>query len=1059
MHLGVGLPFRRNLGLSRFISKMVFWSGNINAESRKWLDKTGKTTGIDIVDIPCIQIVNNVTITLNSPATGLTVVKVNEGDDINGITISSGNISITASSITILDKKIWSIELSDGQKFIFQSTVSPYFFSSNNFGIISGAENTDWLHSVSDSAYPYNLVYGYGKYPYFNVSTRSFDPADFKLKKEQPYELYWQNFYFFFRPVINIGGYILEGNTYCQALIYNSTLEKLYFTTRESNGISFQASVPFAQFKNRVVSIKINYNGNGVTLLSSYGVFVNGIEYTISPYTNASEDRTDNYLSGLAASGANDPRCIIINHYVKNSYSKKNVIINGVLFDTLIRSTATYQSTIYPIYMEVPITTLIPNNKLGYNNRYNGCTLKFKMPISSDIFNNDVNKILYTDATTPKKLNFNEIYPSYGGKIHCNNYNGVKDFIITNQVLDLSSYLDGYVDASMYVGVRIDCEGSLDADIPKLSELMDETDLMTDIHIVRVSTLDSDYREKIASERMAVGIHDMNPAFWKYANSSEGTLAFANATAGEISGNVIDQYAGTLRSKTNLYSSLEQIQQIHNTWGFPYPNGIEPQLTDNNEDWWQWVFDAYDFFVGQNIISSFSYVGSLPSAEGINIMHKDVLSTIIDRYSKNDYGDATYIYNAEITNDSIPFNGASNVSVVSDGDALVARMNGLGGVSYGNIKNSKEWNLYDTHILEFKVKYTATDGTYKPLSSIKIFNKEITFGSPVNYMGANYTNPFAINEWYSFKIICSRNSDFRSITYSKWFELRVYDSNGNCVLLPRVVRDTVTYDEEFGIILYANGVDVLIKDVYIAGINRGKINNYLWQDNVYVNCDRAGDGISYDTWLAAKLAESVRKISLNRKIQLFSHMVKDPSIKNPDSTELGLDDRSYNYLKSIVNTLKNNGVNFFNSRLLNNNNLVKSGRINQALNGDFDKTFLGVAGEVWQSQFATVSSTETLASSVDGTNIISMPSGNTIKYSLQFNSTGIHYVIFIWKGNIRVKFNDWNYLRNDNGQSNQLNTTSYKYAKIPIYVDSVDRMYNLELFASGVVYLHKLRIE
>jgi len=1041
--LGLGLSpvFGRRGGLSQYKSSMAFWSGDIDSDNRLWLDQSGNDNHASLVETACVLFVNDVTITLTTPATGASVVAVNESaDNVGGVSVSSGNIVIDVSELIVTDNKIWSIELSDGQLFILQSVSSPYIWSASTMGTIGGTQDTDWSHSTSDNAYPYHLVNGFSKLPISLSGWKvSHDNRDLSYQRGMMVETEWEGVLFSssgglfeFMTPLNLAG---AGTTYNLVCFVNRTTGIIYFGSRDVVRFSVSVGINIPE----KIKIKIVLTGDSVESSDNWQVYYND---TLVPTKTASAHTFDRAFITWAGNGSGNPVIAVKNYSIKTNNRINYIIYNGRPFSGLVITEPTDYIYI-PSFDNISDAVSLSLTNIAISQTHNKAETKIKLPEVATLIAADPKEFLFT-AGSSNVINLSEMYSSYDNKVHCDNskINYIKNFIVTTEAIDLSSFINGYYPLPLLSSIRNDVGGEDDSQVSHLSQLMRETGAKATIHttLLGFNATENDWMALMLQNRMAVAIHDFAPAFWQYGDYVEGKLAYDNATPTEITNGVVTENQGLISNDYGGYTtSKAKIEWLYGATGLAYPDDTPPQDTDGNSMWWEYVIDAATILIGQynGVISGFSPVGALPS--GYNQYHPIVKKLLYEKIYTNsfkNYGE--YIaYEDSFEDDVNDFTG-DGLSIVTDGSSKCLKIAGVGGTAYASLLVDGIGKMGD---IELELWVKSTSGAYAPFDMMGFYNKSnthsIAFTTSVFVYGKNEgINPCIIDTWY--KIILTSGSFGRK-------EIRIYNEALNLVFISRTSVGDQRFDDKF--IIYNTNIDTLIKGVKVSGRPTSPLsfNNNSWED--YKIGDTYAEHLAKKKRAAAHIMY-LRPFNIN---QYYGHRVYDVETKAADGTVDGIYDRSYIGFKELHDWLNQYNVQDVNSYDAG-NYVPISKRCNLIPNSSLSDELLGLSGEIWGLSNLDIDNVETLKY---GDNIGLLTNGKSQLISHFYFRPGFKILRMYMKGNIRLDGDEFYYYGGVVDTSG-----AWVFVEIPFYINSnYSIVNNLYITALADTYIQKIEID
>lgn len=550
----------------------------------------------------------------------------------------------------------------------------------------------------------------------------------------------------------------------------------------------------------------------------------------------------------------------------------------------------------------------------------------------------------------------------------------------------------------------------------------------------------------LASQEAVVAIHDLPPAFWKYANYPEGLYAYNEATVAQKNDGTVNEFMGqvgfvNIEGYANTKTYLEN---IHTAYNYPYPNDIAPQDSDSNSQWWEWVISAFKQkweTESGGIIAGLTALGSFPV--GIHDFHPDIWKLIdssIIRWNVNPLN-----YSDDLENNNSIFSASSNASIVDFEDSKVEKLTGVGTTAHGLISFSNdEWKFATRVLVSFDINFSV-DST---LTIFPLHNTPILFtASNISFFGTNYTNVCSINQWYTIKLWIDVNN----------YYLMIYQGN-TCLMYTKVYTVSSAGRSSQLLIKTVNG-DALIKNVSVYASDN--LNSILWN---FAKWDMSAytTGNTYAQHLDKTEKEMLRELyNQSYPMYLFSHSITDPDIKRDDGTLEGVTiDRSYNGFSESLTWIKNintntNYVNMYSFV----NKPVSLDRRNLAKNGNFLDTIGGKTGEIWGYGFAK-DATETTAFSKDGTNVVKLTSGASQAINCRVERGGIKWIKFYAKGNFQIEVDNDN-IRPAGYTLNTYTSAIWKYYEIPVYYPDLShsKCFKIYFIAVTDLYLHKLVID
>jgi len=1020
-----------------------FFSGDLDFATNKWIDQSDKKNDATLVGGYCVEVLNDITITLQTARVGATITKVNDSASLtDGIAVDgSGNITIDFSELSVIANKIWNIFLSTGEEFRFTTGAGLYIYAANNYGAISGTENTEWAWSTTNEAH-LNLRYGFSKYPYSPSSYKSsWDYRNVTYRIGDRIEAEWEGIMLSSAGVLfnlikpsSIAGAI---GTYHFMIRIDRTTGRLYFGSREAVRFWIYLGSTNLGIKHKV---KVVFNGGSIDVSENYDIYYN--DNLLTGERTAFTTTWDKSSNTWAGNGEGNPVIAVRNYSLKRNNQLTWLIKDGLYFQGLM-------STNPPTFIHVPVFDNLdafgftPTNP-AYVDAHNKAETKIKMTETAGLIACDLNDYLFT-AGVANALNMSEMYSSLENKIQCDNSDAryVKNIVVSSEAIDLHKNLNGYEPDKLYSSIRVDTDGEDEenpgGDLTHLSTLLEETSAKINIHVSTAFALSTEgWGRWMLNGKMSVGIHAMPPAFWKYANYLEGKWAYDNSTAAEIADGTVIENQGMIGYAYGGYNPPKaSIEYVHSGWGIAYPDGITPQDTDDNEDWWEWVIDAYISRIStyNGKLISITELGSSP--KGWSLWHPEVMKMFYEKTAQRiGFAGESLDLQDDLENDKSIFSGSLNASIVEDAGVKCQKLTGTGGIAYGQISlgtiTAPEY--YD---IEFMAKSTA--GSLFPLDKIILYTGGIThsvsFAANITIDSYSNTNPCLANTWYKIRIHC--NTEGKR-------ELRIYNESGDTIYISRYAMGAIWQDI---LTIHNTDCDTLIKNV--------KIRTYCYAGQSMYNNNISSYTVG-DT--AAQQVVKMKGVTLhqlqdsNSINQYFNHWIKDPEVKAADGTEDGVyRDRSYIILKELVEWCEDNGVEFV-TEYDAKNLPVQTGRINQFRNSDLADQLWGLSGTIWGCIYATIDTGETL---MFGSNIAKITTGKTIVRSIRYNRSGVKYLRFWLKGNIRISGLNFAYY------TSVVNTGGvWKFVEIPYYIDNYRDVKDLlTITAIADSYFQKIEID
>lgn len=429
------------------MSRFAFQSDNLDFTNNLWLDKSGNNNHLSLVGGNALSVINDLTITLNTPRIGGVIDTVNGSSTTTGFTINgSGHIVITAAQAVDI---LWSIKLVSGEEFRFTTGVGQFIFAANNFGTISGTVNTDYAWTTTD-AYHGNLQYGFSKMAYVNATHKTSFHTSYYLRTYQPFTLHWEGF--FTQKSITVGLFNNNVENGVQALsVFAYKNAQVWMTCRDWN-ISFITTDNKTALDN-VFIIEIKYNGNGVTNVNNWTLTLNGINCTLTSQALDGNDRNLNCWSGCGT--GKQFTGFVKTYYVDYDKLRIWAIKDGVPFGYNLVDKPTDIAYI-PAFNGIEAMGSSITNR-SYTNAHNCSETKIKFPANANIISNDYNHYLIASNGTPNSLSANELYPNIGNKVWCDNHidKKVTNIIISKSTVDLTTSINGFKDL-FEIGIRSD---------------------------------------------------------------------------------------------------------------------------------------------------------------------------------------------------------------------------------------------------------------------------------------------------------------------------------------------------------------------------------------------------------------------------------------------------------------------------------------------------------------------------------------------------------------------------------------------------------------------------
>ena len=817
-----------------------------------------------------------------------------------------------------------------------------------------------------------------------------------------------------------------------------------------------------------IIKIELNYNGRGSDTINNFSVKINDISKTLSGTTAKSYDYIYNWNIGGGFRDGNVSAfssSIIKNCYIYHNGSYYHYVKDGFGVNQHIMSRTTLKYFYVPSFDN--ITDSVGGTVLNksYPDSWNGCETKIKMPINSVILDNDVRNILYTDPSTPKSLDLNTFYPTFANKIHCDNSqrNIVKDLIVTTKTIDLSTSINGFLPYQGDFYLRVDSNGdgiNGAFNVERLSNLVSEENIDFEEHMI-IPAVDFHINDSLKTQFISHGsisLHSFNVAFFTCATASEGLQVYNNSSALDKSstGTTIDM--GTIGAivPVSSYGSKSIIEKMHNVWLIPYPDGITPQSSDDNEKWWEWVIDGFNSRV-QNLagVDQF-YQDSYSSTQPGNYSKPNYFHP---RWTKlfRDKMNQTFLtfkpdvnITDDLSNNISVFSGATKDSIVTFGGSVCQLLSGSTSTSYGNLcLDDNSWLFAPYWHLKFDVYCLSTTGN-TPINSITIGNQIVSFSNPLVFdlssQMVNYTNTCTTGKWYTISISKIK------INLISSYQLSIYDDTNTCIMF---THNSLIIKPYMFFVINCDGIDSYFKNFSIYATWKGEIkakcDSYVLFETGYV------EGDTYDTHLLRMKQYLLGNIYSNFRYGITTHWCYTGTTSS--NTLEGLKNRSYEFLKDIITWLKTTGVNIKNYKNFNTVTPL-SRRINLIPNGDAKTSIFDISTgtTVWGLSPLTVDSTETTNNSIDGCNVIkgSTTSGS-LRIMIPYSKTGVSWLSFWAKGNFQIIFEN---LYHNNYLATYFNDSSkYVFYKFPCILDGNNFNDGIVTFYfQGDTYLQKLAV-
>lgn len=1042
------------------LTDLEFWSDDFDFTNNLWLDKSGKDNHASLTGGFCIEILDDVTLTLLTAKIGATITKVNDSELLtSGVSVNgSGHIEFDFSELTVTANKIWNVFLSTGEEFRFTSGISPYVWASANRGVFGGTETTEWQWSTTDLAH-LNLRYGFSKYPAAinkDRLTANYPTVPHSYPSEnKAWKVSWTGNPFTDSSKYKAVLFTWAGTTsYTYCCIVDRKNNKIRITNR--NDATGEAVVNASELSG-MISVRIEYNGNGFGTLTNHTLYLNDTLITLTPVSATNEDRA----SGPNYWGNGNQSSITLYGVIRDYYWEINDvkfygIKDGLLCDYNLQSGTYYPEWIYiPVFGELDAlggSVLNP----AYDDAHNESETKIKLAEDADLISNDINNILFDGEGNANAIIITDLECNVGNKIHIDNHidNKYYNLIVTNSEIDLGKFVNGYENKALEVYFRMD-----GAEETKLVDLLTEQDAKISVH--GQGHTDAKFDDLFDAGQMRSSWHEIHPCFYRYKNYSEGLVAYnlasdeSKAAEGVMENQGQIGCYGTLLERYELRSAYYIIVNlIHGTWGYPYPDGVTPSETDDNGDWWEWVLDAVIWWFEQNDreLDEISFLGSLPPGHYIGY-HPEFLEMFYSKKSWpvdfDDFDLPPISLSDDLANDVSIFQGAENDSIVEDGGVKCQKLSGYETTAYGNLFiESGNWMNYLIWKVEFFVKVLQTENG-NPFSSISFMGAGT--GGVINFedeeikIGDSYTydNPLELNTWYKIVLGAYTRDNYLLIIYQ----------GDTCVLMSDAagrLYNNLTFRID------ATGVDVLIKDVDITAFSHREFRE-LQSGNIAVGSDVYS--YTYADAVEEMKQEMARKWANGEVPFLFTHYITDPAEKAEDGTAQGILNRSYNLLTELAEFANDNDANW----VYRDTEITYPNRINHFINSNFLTTMYGYSGEIWGWKKSTnnivVNAEETAASSFDGTNIITLPLGESITNIVIFKTPGVKWLTFWVKGQFDVVINQYTTYEY-RSQENQYTKVSYTKMRIPVIVeDNYCPIFQFKITAVTETYLHKLILD
>jgi len=1056
-------------GLSSLKSSMEFWSGDFDFENNLWLDKSDNSNDATLHGGHCIEFLQDVTITPTVSLSGKTVTAVNGSATTTGVSISGANIVITFASLP--DAKIESITISDGQVFKLTGGAGPYIHSASNVASLGGTENTSWRWSTKDGLL-LNLKDGFSQYAAClnNTSRLSVYPSMHAITNILvPATWVWEGY-----PYTNSTAYkaslftmYMAGATYNRVCLIDRTNKKIRLTDRA--GVTLEKTFAGTELAG-YIKVKVDYNGSGYAQTTSWKLYMDWgagwVEQSLTSVAATSEDRYSKFtwFGNANTSSAFTKYGLVRNHYFEINGIKTWMIYEGLAIkhnlvnqpDAIIK---------IPVFNGVDALGQTPTNP-AFTDAHNKCEVTVKMKAGvSGLFDNDVNSILYTDIDTPKALDLTKWTDQYGYKLHVNNgtLNKISDLIVLNQAIDLAKYTNGFRAYSPLVKFRTDNGGLNDPDVEKLSDLYAETNAKGEHHTVIGFEWDEVWNAQVVSKQVIAAIHEINPAFWKYKDYAEGLAAYNSASASDKSNDIVMQEQGRIGCYLLILPQYEQnsgynvIVGMHTQWGIAYPEGITPGLTDDNEDWWEWVLDGWiEHLASLGVtLDNISELGSLPSS-GANGFHPEVIKLINSKiFTKELFGNTLVNASDNIAGSVSIFSGSENASIIDDSGTNVQKLAGYGTTAYGNLKlgTDNKWINAPFLVISFWAKSLQTSGN-TPIKRIMFDNQQnyIDFGANISIYGAEtYANPCTNGNWY--KIVLWR------VQPSKTY-LAIYNADGTCALITQFFSTQTLQTSAF--LIDCDGVDSVFKNVNVYADY--KFNYYLANNNSSSVSILSAGYVIGDTAMQhiEKLEkQSLRDAMVDTVVRPFSHYVKDPIEKADEATTYGMEDRSYIIFKALFDWYNANGWTWTNAHYQQQSQTLI--RENLCRNGRFKDSIYGLTGEIWGLSDGVnglvVDAGET-ATSIDGSNVAKLPNSKILELRPHFKTYGLKFFRFWAKGNFTIQINDFVFYEYGHASEQSFVPATWTFYSFPFIVDQANfYKWRLRLIANADTYFQLMEID
>lgn len=1043
------------LGLPSYKSDMAYWSGDFDFNTNQWLDKSGNANHADLVSGNCIQFVEGktVTLTLSTARTGATVTLVNgSADNTAGVTVVSGNIQVVSDTLTVTDRKIYSITLSSGDEFRLTSGHTKYCWAAANMATLGGTEATDWVWTTTDLAH-LNLRYGCSKIATVYAQTKRYGFVDASYKpidKNCEYSVKWEgNFIGTFCELFSM--HIVTTYAYC--CIADRTNNKIFVINRNSGSESFECAVTAGSL-NGWVDIEVQYNGRGA-LAANFVVKSNGTILTNSVVAHGNRDSTIPY--SWSGNDRNSRTTFVKNHYYEWNGFKTWCIYNGVPIDINLRERETgfiYVPYFSGSYDALGCTVLNPASVTEHNS--SETKVKMKAGVAA-LFNNDVNGILFTDIDTPKVVDITKFYPTFGNKIHCDNhvFPNVKDLIVTTSAIDLSDYMNGFRPSDMIATARFDDSGLPTGqggewfDLTKLPDLLNETGIEIEEHVTYypdIITPDS-FKTLNAAGKIKLCLHSFPPCFWKFETAAEGLYAYDISPQADKGSNMVAADMGMINTTDpiKVFNAKYLIEYMHTEWGIAYPGGVAPTTTDNNGIWWNWVISAISTryaAIGLTDNLQMSDSSTSPKAEAF-YFHPNVYKRIAETWAltiPRFESRADVSLTDDLTNSVSIFSSALNDSIVEIEGIKYQKLSGYGTSAFGTIRlSSMDWIAAPHWDLQFDVTSIQSSGSI--ISGLMCGRKgaEMTFGANITINTVNYTNPCDVGEKYKIRLTYSREV----------FVLRIYDDTGALILLSKTWANSII---SRWLQINSNGADCLINNLSVYATWENFSNQ---QGDSYSITTQYVEGRTY-----AEQLDLLKQFVLNgvcktnKNVVPIFHYCNDPAVKGDDGTYEGVFDRSYLMNKAVIDWSQQYGVKWRTLLTRPVEIFTNRKRQNLIINGDFKDELFGLSGTRWGMSEWSYSADETASYSIDGSAIMSIDATKT--FCVYFKDPGLKWISFWAKGDFYMYGGgEYEY----NSVENKLSSTDYRFYKIPIIVaNNSNNQWYIAFQKITTCYIHKLAV-